>query len=267
MSESQRQQVAAAFNRKAAVYDEFGVDHPNLDRIRGKVYDHISRWHPAGSHLLELNAGTGLDATRLSARGYRIHATDLAPQMVAAIQAKIEQSGLHDQLTAEQCDFNQLATLRTGPFDGLYSNSGGLNCTADLAPIIAQLPRLLKPGAIVTWVIMPRICPWELALLAKDPRVATRRLRPGGVRAHVEGVHFQTWYHPAGRVIRAFGTRFELVELEGISVVTPTADNKTFAQHRPGLYQQLVRLDDWLSRRRPFNGWGDFYALSMRFRG
>ena len=75
--------VAEAFSRKAAVYDAFGEDHENLTRMRRKVRDHISALLPVGSYLLELNAGTGLDATAMVQRGYRVHATDISPGMVA----------------------------------------------------------------------------------------------------------------------------------------------------------------------------------------
>ncbi len=262
--DKQFEAVSAAFSRKAGVYDAFGEGHQNLTRMRRKVYDHIGGLVLPGGYLLELNAGTGLDAAEMARRGYWVHATDLSPEMVAQIERKIEAGGLHGRLAAQQCSFTDLEQVTAGPFDAIYSNSGGLNCIDDLTAVTRQLPRLLKPGGIVTWVIMPRICPWELALTFKDWRVGTRRLRPGGVLAHVEGVRFQTWYFTARQARRAFGPGFRQVKLEGLSVITPTADNKTFAANHPRLYRQLARGDDWLSRRRPFNGWGDFFILSMQ---
>ncbi len=259
--------VAEAFSRKADLYDAFGDDHANLTRMRRKVYDHISHLVPPGSRLLELNAGTGLDALAMVQRGYRVHATDLAPGMIAEIQQKIAQYNLQGRLTVQPCSFTELEQVTTGPFDAIYSNSGGLNCIADLTAVTRCLPALLKPGGIVTWVIMPRICPWELALTLKDWRVGARRLRPHGVLANVEGVQFMTTYFSARQVRRAFGPRFRQVKLEGLSIVTPTADNKTFARRHPALYQRLARLDDWLAKKRPFNGWGDFFILSMKAEG
>ena len=258
--------VAEAFGRKALVYDDFGRDHENLDRMRRKVYDHVSAVMPEGGHLLELNAGTGLDASALVARGFRVHATDLSPGMVAEIRAKIERYGLDGRLTAQQVSFTELDQVEGGPFDGVVSNSGGLNCIDDLTSVTRGLPRVLKPGGRVTFVIMPRVCPWELALVLKDPRVATRRLRPGGVMAHVEGVMFRTYYFSAAETERAFGPDFRRVRREGLSVITPTADNKTFAVNHPSLYKRLVALDDWFSRRPFFNGLGDFFILSMEWR-
>jgi hypothetical protein len=114
---------------------------------------------------------------------------------------------------------------------------------------------------------MPRICPWELAVIPKDPRVGTRRLHREGVVAHVEGVYFRTYYYSAGEVRKLFGPRFRFVRQEGLSVFTPPADNKSFPINHPKIYRQLVRLDDSLYRHWPFNGWGDFYILTMEFTG
>ena len=259
--------VAEAFSRKATIYDAFGQDHPNLDRMRQRFYAHIRAVMPAGGSLLELNAGTGQDAVELVNSGYRIHATDIAPGMLAEIDAKIATLGLADRLSSQYCSFTKLDQITGGPYDGIYSNSGGLNCTDELPAVIAALPRLLRPGGRVTWVIMPRICPWELAVAPKDWRVGTRRLHRDGVIAHVEGVYFRTWYYPAAQVRKLFGPRFRPVRQEGLSVFTPPADNKTFPINHPQLYRRLVQLDDALYQHWPFNGWGDFYILTMEFTG
>ncbi len=256
--------VSAAFDRKAAVYDAFGEDHPHLNQMRQRVYTAVTQHLTPNSHLLELNAGTGLDASQIVARGHRVHATDLAPEMIAAINAKVEAMGLHGRLTSQQCSFTQLDQV-TGRYDGIYSNFGGLNCIPDLTTVTQYLPQLLKPNGVVVWVIMPPICPWELALFAKDWRVATRRLHRNGVTAHVEGVHFTTWYFSARQAILAFGDQFRCIGLEGLSVLTPTGDNKTFNRKYPHLYRGLHGLDQRLCRRWPFNGWGDFYILTMRY--
>lgn len=257
--------VAEAFSRKASQYDAFGEDHKNLSRMRQKVIDHICSLVPANSYLLELNAGTGLDALSLVQRGYRVHATDLSPGMVAEIEVKIEHEKLANQLTAQRCSFTDLDQISPGPFDAVLSNAGGLNCIADLTRVTNQLPSILKPGGIVTVVIMPRICPWELAHFWKDWQVSTRRLRPGGVMANVAGVQFKTTYFSVRQVRQAFGPRFKLVKQEALSLLTPPADNKKFAHKWPKIYKLLARLDDKVSRWPVLRGWGDFFILSMRY--
>lgn len=273
LQSSQQKQVAAAFSRKAGVYDAFGQDHVNLSRMREKVYEQLCRWTPSGSHILELNAGTGLDATALVQRGYRVHATDIAPGMVAEMVRKRGELGLDDPrvfpgtgcFTIQQCSFTDLDQVEGGPFDAIFSNFGGLNCVADLTAVTRHLPYLLKPGGVLTWVIMPPVCPWELALLLKDWQVATRRLRRGGVQSNVEGVTFQTFYFTPKKVNKALGAAFHTLQLSGLSIVTPTADNNRFAKRHPLLFAWLARLDDRLSHLPLFRRIGDFFILTARY--
>ncbi len=90
------QQVSAGFSLKAQIYDAFGEGHPNLERMRRKVYAHVLGFLRPGDHILELNAGTGADAAFFARQGYSVHATDLSPGMVAAIAAKAARPDLKD---------------------------------------------------------------------------------------------------------------------------------------------------------------------------
>jgi ubiquinone/menaquinone biosynthesis C-methylase UbiE len=60
------QDIAEAFSLTAEKYDRFAEDHPNLSRMRSKVYAHLMRHLEPGSRILELNAGTGSDAVYLA---------------------------------------------------------------------------------------------------------------------------------------------------------------------------------------------------------
>jgi SAM-dependent methyltransferase len=258
--------VAQAFGRKARIYDEFGRQHPNLERMRAKVRAHVQQALPAGAHLLEINAGTGADACYFARQGYSVHATDLSAGMVAEIRRKADQERLEQRLTVQQLSFTQLEEAQGGPFDGMLSNMGGVNCIPDLRAITSVLPAVLKPGGIVVWVVMPPICLWELAQgLRGDLKLALRRLRPGGVVAQVEGLPVPTFYHSPRRVRAAFGGDFQALRLQGLSVFTPPADHKEFPLRHPRLYHWLVGLDERLSNHFPFQGWGDFFILSLRY--
>ncbi len=88
-----------AFSRKADEYDAFGDDHINLARMRRKVYDHVLRFLQPADRMLELNAGTGIDAAFFAGRGQIVHAIDIAPGMLDHLAAKIDQQHLSDRLT------------------------------------------------------------------------------------------------------------------------------------------------------------------------
>ena len=259
--------IAEAFSRTAEKYDSFAEDHPHLTRMRNKVYSHVMHYVPHGARILELNAGTGTDAIQLAQRGYFIHATDIAPGMLNRLQEKVNRLDLQDRVTIEAQSFLSLENVQGAPFDAVFSDLGGLNCTPNLPPVIQQLPNILKPGGTVTWVLMPHICLCEMAEVFRGNfSLAFRRFSRGRVRANLEGLQFDVYYFSPSQVIQWFGNDFELLALEGLSVITPTAESKNFAKGHPRLYRTLSWLDDRLSPHWPWNGWGDFYILTTRYK-
>ena len=267
MSQQQFPTIAEAFSRTAEKYDSFAGDHLHLTRMRNKVYDHISRHLPRGSRILELNAGTGTDAVALAQRGYHIHATDLAPGMLGRVREKIEQLDLEGQITIQQCSFTELDQVQGAPFDAVFSNLGGLNCIPNLTPVICGLPRVLKPGGLITWVLMPPICLWEMAEIFRGHfKLAFRRFAQRGTHSHLEGLHFDVYYFTPRQVMKWFGDDYDRISLEGLSVITPTAESRNLAKRFPRLYRALSWLDDQLAVWPLWREWGDFYILSMRYR-
>jgi len=267
MKQPQFKTIAEAFSRTAEKYDSFGQDHPHQTRMRNKVYAHLEHHLPKEAHILELNAGTGTDAVQLAQRGYTVHATDIAPGMLKRLRQKVRDLNLQQQVTVEKRSFLSLNSVPGAPFDAIFSDLGGLNCISDLSPVIQQLPMVLRPGGTVTWVLMPPICLWEMAEIFRgNLRVAFRRWPRGAVRAKLEGLQFDVFYFPPRQVLQWFGHDYERLSLEGLSVITPTAESKNFAKMFPRLYRVLAWLDDRLSPHWPWCGWGDFYILSLRYK-
>jgi ubiquinone/menaquinone biosynthesis C-methylase UbiE len=267
MTDQSFETIAEAFSRTAEKYDAFAVDHPNQTRMRNKVYAHLSRFLEPGARILELNAGTGVDAVELARRGFYVHATDIATGMLERARDKMERLKLSDRITIQECSFTDLNKIQNPPFDAIFSNLGGLNCVSDLRPIIQQLPIVLKPNGLITWVLMPPVCLWEMAEIFRGhPRLAFRRLSKNGTRAHLEGLYFTVYYFRPKQVMAWFGTDYECLTIEGLSVITPTAESKNFAKLHPHLYGTLAWLDDRLSLRVPWQEWGDFFIITFRYR-
>lgn len=264
---SDTESIAEAFSRTAEKYDAMVDNNPHLSRLRQKVYAHVSRYVETGGHILELNAGSGIDALALAQRGYTIRATDISPVMLERARKKVDAYNLQRQISVQECSYDQLDRIEDGPFDAVLSNFGGLNCIPDLSAVINQLPLVLKPGGTVTWVIMPRVCLWEMAeALRGNFRLAFRRFNRHGVRSHLEGKYFNVYYFSPRRVMKKFGRDYKLLELEGLSVITPISHNKSLAIRHPRIYSTLAWLDDRLSTHSPWWGWGDFYILSMQYK-
>ena len=265
-TDEQYAKVAEAFSRTAPIYEDFGKDHINLARMRAKVYAHLMRYLKPGAHILELNAGTGTDAVYLAQQGFHVHTTDIAPGMLNLLEEKVECLGLGDRLSIQECSFTALEQVQGGPYDAIFSNLGGLNCIPDLRSVTRKLPDLLLPGGIVTWVLMPPICLWELALaFTGNFRVAFRRLSPNGTLAHLEGIHFKIYYFSPHQVIAAFEMPFTHLAVEGLSVFAPPAESKNLARRHPRFYRFLCWLDDRLAQSAPFRGWGDFFIISLQY--
>jgi len=259
--------ISEAFSRTAAHYDAFADHHPNLTRTRNKVYTHLARHLPPAARILEINAGTGTDASELARSGFSVHATDIADGMLARAEQKALDPALGGRMTVQKCSFTTLNQAAGGPYDALFSNLGGLNCIPDLSPVIRQIPAVLKPGGVVTWVLMPPVCLWELAEIFRGhPRLAFRRLARQGTLTHLEALYFNVYYFSPGKVQEWFGPRFEFLALEGLSVITPTAESKNLAIRHPRFYRLLAWLDDRLAPLPLWNSLGDFFILSMRYK-
>ena len=256
--------VAEAFTRQSAVYDEYEVDNENLSRLRNEIYQHVLRLIHPDDKILEINAGTGTDAVFFAQKGFRIHATDLSKGMLEKLEDKIKRHGLGEKLTMQQLSFTQLDRVEGPPYQYCFSNIGGLNCIPDLAEFTRHLPRVLSPGAITTIVVMSPICPWEwLEVFRGNVRGATRRWQKGGAVVSPKGVPYRLYYFTPGHVISSFGPRFRLVNLQSLSLFAPPMDRKQFSKRRPGLYKALVALDEMLTHRYPFNRIGDFLIFSF----
>ncbi len=255
--------VQRAFSKQAENYDADDRCNPILQDWRETVYDHLQLFLMPGSRILELNAGTGIDARHLAEAGHTVHATDTSPGMVKKIKEKINQSGCQKTFTVQQCSFESLDAVGESGFDYIFSNFGGLNCCKDLITVARQLPRLMKKRGYVTWVIMPPVCPWEFISVLKGNSRAFRRLNKE-VIAHLEGEYFKTYYHSASEVKKALGPAFRMVRSEGLGSISPPPSSLSFISKYPGLYKRLKKLDKKAAGYFPFNRWADHIIITFQ---
>jgi ubiquinone/menaquinone biosynthesis C-methylase UbiE len=262
------QSVNRAFSRQSANYDEADNENIILQDLRKQVYDHAKKFIKPGSKILELNAGTGIDALHFVLQGNSVHATDLSDGMIEQIEKKIRINYLSDRFTVQQLSYDNLSSITKREFDFVFSNFGGLNCINDLTTVTHGLASLLKKGAVVTWVIMPKICPIEwLAVLKGNSKFAFRRLKSDGVMAHLEAQYFKTYYHSLSKIKKAFGPRFEFLETESLALLSPQPHSSDFAKKFPVVYRLSRMIDGFFRNIYPFNRWGDHIIVTFQFRG
>ncbi len=264
---AEEQQAAAAFNKQAKKFDEIYSVNSIVAYKRQRVREHVQEYLKQGGHILELNSGTGEDAVWFAQQGHHVHATDIAANMQEVLFKKIYDNNVASLVTYELCSFTALDQLKNkGPYDMIFSNFAGLNCTGNLARVLQSISPLLKPGGFVTLVILPKFCLWETLLLFKGKfKTATRRFfSSNGVKAHLEGEYFTCWYYNPSYVIRHTKENFELVKVEGLCTIVPPSFLEHFEEKYPKMYAFLKSKEDKLRHNWPWRFIGDYYVISLK---
>ena len=260
--------AASAFSRQAPVFDDYDAGNTIIHYKRKRVRDHVLEFLNPGSSILELNAGTGEDAIFFAKQGHRVHATDISSGMQARLREKITAQRITDMVSTELCSFTDLDCLKQkGPYDLIFSNFAGLNCTRELEKVLHSFAPLVKPGGLVTLVILPPFSLWETALLFRGKfKTAFRRVISGrrGAPAHVEGVHFRCWYYSPSFVRRALKGSFEQIKLEGLCTIVPPSYIEHFAEKHPIAWRRLREQENKWRDKWPWRSIGDYYIISFR---
>ena len=264
------QQAAAAFNKQSSLFDEIYSANTIVQYKRKRVRDHIERFIDPHSKILELNAGTGEDAVYFAQTGHYVHAMDISEGMLEILSQKILSASLTDKVSCELCSFTQLNKLRNkGPYDLIFSNFAGLNCTNELGKVLASFSTLLNPGGIITLVLLPKFCLWESLLFVKGKfKTAFRRFfSSAGRKAHIEGKYFRCWYYNPSFIKRLLKKEFDAVSLEGLCTLVPPSYIENFAEKYPKTFDSLREKEEKWKAKWPWRSVGDYYIISFRKKG
>lgn len=261
------QQAAAAFSSQSSVFDNTFSGNLIIQYKRQRVREHLMPHLTKEKNILELNSGTGEDAIWLAQQGHHVHATDISEGMQNMLQRKVKDASLEKNITHELCSFTQLRNLKQkGPYDIIFSNFAGLNCTNELDKVLQSFSSLLKPGGIVTLVLLPKFCLWEFLLLLKGKfRTAFRRFSGSkGSKAYVEGVQFRCWYYNPSYIIRHLKDDFVLLKTEGLCTIVPPSYIENFAERHSKKFNWLQKKENKLRSKWPWKLIGDYYIISLQ---
>jgi len=256
-----------AFSTQSLIFDEIYADNTIVHYKRKRVRDHVLNYLAPDSYILELNSGTGEDAIYFAEQGHLVHATDISAGMQQELKRKVTAKDLQDKITNELCSYTMLQQLQNkGPFDHIFSNFAGLNCTDGLGKVLNSFNDLLKPGGKVTLVILPKFCLWEFLLIFKGKfRTAFRRIfSKHGSKAHIEGTYFKCWYYNPPFIIERLKDQFDLLGLEGLCTIVPPSYIERFAEKHPLTFRWLRNKENKLKSRRPWKYIGDYYIISLQ---
>lgn len=263
------QAAGKAFNKQSEIFDELYSSNLIIQYKRQRVRDHVEQWLNPNSKILELNAGTGEDAIWLAQHGHYVHATDISDGMQKRLIEKVDQSEVRSRISNELCSFTDLQNLSDkGPYDLIFSNFAGLNCTGELDKVLSSFSSLLNPRGIVTLVILPKFCLWEtMMFLRGEFRTAFRRFFSSkGVKAHIEGEYFTCWYYNPSYVVKNMEGSFDILSIEGLCTVVPPSYLENFPNRRPALFNWLKEKENKWKARWPWKNIGDYYIISLKKR-
>ncbi len=260
---------AAAFDAIAPRYDDMfsAAANPLIAMMRARVMSAVDRHFATPSTLLEIGCGTGEDALALVDRGHRVVACDPAPTMIATARAK---AAAAKPGAAATIDFvlgsvEAVAarwSARGQAVDGVFSNFAPLNCEPSLAPLRLLLERALRRGGRFIAVVLPQICPMEVALFMAraEPRAAFRRFRRAAV-ADVEGQKFAMKYYGGPDFDLALGPGFRRIETRSLGLFLPPLSFGPAFARVPGLLAALGAIEDRVAGLPGLRRMGDHVLL------
>jgi len=255
-----------AFTNQSVEFDEIDEKSPIIKWMREQVYKHVFEVFPENAKVLELNAGTGIDAFAFAEKGFHVLATDASEGMLNQLKHKIETTNVRGSVRSKYLPFEEFHKLDEEGFDAVFSDFGGLNCLDDYTKITHHLPKVLKPGAVVTWVLISPYCLWEWFFALKGKfGLAFRRLKKRNVKAHLEGVEFATFFFSPKEVRKAFGPDFEMIKLQGLATFTPPPYLDWISIKLPKLYKFLTRLDEKTSYWPILRSIGDHFIITLKY--
>ena len=268
VSDTMNEQFAEqAFSRQSVVFDEIYSGNTIVQYKRDRVRSHMLQYLKPDSTILELNSGTGEDATFFAQQGHHVHATDISVGMQQQLVQKVASKNLQNVVSNELCSFTNLAQLKNkGPYHHIFSNFAGLNCTGELDKVLLSFSDLLAQDGVVTLVILPKFCLWETLLVFKGKfRTAFRRwFSKNGVKARVEDTYFTCWYYDPSYIVNTLKNSFYLLSIEGLCTIVPPSYMEGFAEKHPRLYRFLMMYENRLKHSWPWKFIGDYYIISLR---
>jgi SAM-dependent methyltransferase len=261
-------QTVLAFDSLAAKYDDL-FTHSLIGRAqRSAVWDVLIDIFEPGSHILELNCGTGEDALFLAHHDMSVVACDASRRMIETARQRMATEDPDADIDFRLLPTEGLAKLdRAELFDGALANFSGLNCVADLVWTAHELAARVTTGAPVLICLSTRFCLFEMAWFAfrGEFRKAFRRCS-GFATVKVGEFTVKVNYPTLRAVKKMFAPSFRLRSCTGIGVAVPPSYLEPIVRQYPRLLSVLRSVDRVISRLPWFRTVGDHMLLHLERR-
>ncbi len=269
LSTPQLHDTQVAFDSVAADYDGARGNNELIQDMRREMWHWLDAAFATHSRLIDIGCGTGLDAVRMATLGHEVTATDWSPQMVSRTADRAARDPLAARVRAVAIGAHELQRLEgDGIYDGAYSNLGPLNCVPDLAGVARECARLLKPGGVLVFAVIGRICPWEIAHYLRRRQWARVKVRFARKFVAVGMNKHTVWtrYYGPREFYRHFSEHFMLQHFRGLCVFAPPPYLTWVREKYPRWHERLWRFDRAVCGWPLLRGMGDHFLLVMKKR-
>lgn len=255
-----------SFNKIADAFDEADGSNEILQWMRRTVYEIYLSNFKEGNRLLELNAGTGIDAVLLASKGIKVFATDISDNMMRRLNEKVERYNLQNMIQTATLSFDEIHMIKDKDFDGAVSNFGGLNCINNFQSLSVSLADKIKPGGKFIASVMHSLCPWEIIyFLSKFDSVnAFRRFNKEGIEANLSEFRIKSFYFTSKEFAGQFHKYFETEKTFSLGLFTPPPYLFGIYEKSKSAVKTFMKLDNLLKGVYPFNRAGDHFIIVLR---
>jgi ubiquinone/menaquinone biosynthesis C-methylase UbiE len=263
MSVAVESQTVLAFDNLAAKYDDLFTRSMIGRAQRGVVWDALVDTFEPGSHILELNCGTGEDALFLAGHDVSVVACDASAQMIDTARRRMQSEDPEASIEFRVLPTEHLSKLgRQESFDGAFSNFSGLNCVADLHLTAHQLAGLLARGAPVLICLSTRYCILEMAWFILHGQFRKAFRRTSGFATVKVGEYTVKVHYPTLRAIKkTFAPYFRMRSCTGIGVAVPPSYLEPIVRKHPRVLNLLRAVDQVISPLPWFRTVGDHMLI------
>lgn len=252
----------AYFDTYAPAYDAHFVKGGVGMAQRTIVHAYLKTILSENKAVLEINCGTGEDATFISPVCSEILCTDISGEMVRIARDK-------NALLAN-CSFKVLAIQEIASiekkFDLLFSNFGGLNCLneAEMKNFAKDIGNVIKNDGEMLLVIMGRKCIWERFYFSLRGQRAKARRRLGMAKAQLPGSTIHVYYHSPAFIVHIFGADFRVIRQQPVGFFIPPSFLEPFFVRHKFLFSIMCLLEKGVRSFGFLSDYSDHYLIHLK---
>ena len=211
--------------------------------------------------VIEINCGTGEDASWLAKQGANVLATDISEVMIDVAKNKPTNNSIVFKSLAAQ----DISSLAPNTYNIIFSNFGGLNCLNlnELQKFRTDCTQLQYKADQLAFVIMGTKCWWERLYfsLKNDKPKSIRRQNNDGVETIINDNHFKTYYYSPNDMKELFKENYNCINVKPIGLFIPPSYLEPYFVKRKMLFGFLIMLDKLFGHFSFLSNYSDHYLI------